>query len=100
MQGLDIRYGHVVRQIDISQSGSLVTTDQGVIECGQVVVTLPLGVLKQEKIKFNPKLPDEKVASIERIGMGVMNKVVLEFKDWFWLKMPIGLACLKNLLTT
>ena len=91
VQGLDIRYGHVVRQIDISQSGSLVTTDQGVIECGQAVVTLPLGVLKQGKIKFNPKLPDEKVASIERIGMGVMNKVVLEFKDRFW---PEDASCL------
>ena len=96
VQGLDIRYGHVVRQIDISQSGSLVTTDQGAIECGQVVVTLPLGVLKQEKIKFNPKLPDEKVASIERIGMGVMNKVVLEFKDRFWPEDAHRLGLLKK----
>ena len=61
-----------------------------------MVVTLPLGVLKQEKIKFNPKLPDEKVASIERIGMGVMNKVVLEFKDRFWPEDAHRLGLLKK----
>jgi hypothetical protein len=54
-----------------------------IIECGngerfeadEVVVTVPLGVLKEKTIKFNPPLPDWKLDCIDRMGFGLLNKV-------------------------
>jgi hypothetical protein len=59
-----------------------------------VLCTLPLGVLKQctaadtqdvpNTVQFIPPLPDWKVASIQRRGFGIANKVVLCFERIFW----------------
>ncbi|KAL3639100.1 hypothetical protein CASFOL_017007 [Castilleja foliolosa] len=49
-----------------------------------VLVTVPLGCLKAESIKFSPPLPQWKYLSIKRLGFGVLNKVVLEFPEVFW----------------
>lgn len=48
------------------------------------VVTLPLGVLKSGAVRFEPGLPEDKLAAISRLGMGVLNKVVLRFDRCFW----------------
>ena len=45
-----------------------------------VLVTLPLGVLKQQNppaVNFNPPLPDWKLQAIDRMGFGNLNKVCL-----------------------
>ncbi|KAK6792987.1 hypothetical protein RDI58_012068 [Solanum bulbocastanum] len=49
-----------------------------------VLITVPLGCLKAEAIKFSPPLPHWKDLSIQRLGFGVLNKVVLEFPEVFW----------------
>jgi len=49
-----------------------------------VLVTVPLGCLKANSIKFSPALPDWKQTSIRRLGFGILNKVVLEFSEVFW----------------
>ena len=82
--GLDIRYGHVVDKVSFDGSGVKVTTSQGVIEADRVVVTLPLGVLQQDRVRFEPQLPEDKRSSIGRLGMGVMNKIALRFSKRFW----------------
>ncbi len=43
-----------------------------------MLVTVPLGVLKEGSIKFEPPLPQRKLDSIQRMGFGVLNKVF----DW------------------
>ncbi|GAB2246905.1 hypothetical protein Droror1_Dr00006787 [Drosera rotundifolia] len=48
-----------------------------------VLITVPLGCLKAESIKFTPPLPAWKHESIHRLGYGVLNKV-LEFPEVFW----------------
>jgi len=48
------------------------------------VIAVPLGVLKAERIKFEPKLPDWKEAAISDLGVGVENKIVLHFEKVFW----------------
>eukprot|EP00939_MAST-03C_sp_MAST-3C-sp1_P004010 g4010.t1 len=54
------------------------------------VVTLPLGVLKSCVVKFSPPLPVFKKNAIERIGVGVLNKVMLRFSDPpFWSKSKV-----------
>lgn len=82
--GLDIRYRHVVDKVSYDESGVKVATSQGVIEADRVVVTLPLGVLQQDRVRFEPSLPEEKLDSIGRLGMGVINKIALRFSKRFW----------------
>ena len=55
-----------------------------VLEADHAVVTLPLGVLKAGGVTFSPALPAPNRAAIERLGMGLMNKVWLTFPDRFW----------------
>ncbi len=48
------------------------------------VVTVPLGVLKSNAIKFCPRLPQYKRGAIKRLGCGGLVKVILEFDRRFW----------------
>ncbi|KAM5565045.1 lysine-specific histone demethylase 1 [Rosa sericea] len=94
-EGLRIHLNHVVTDISYgAEDGELnnnqrnkvkVSTSNGSIFCGDaVLITVPLGCLKAETIKFSPPLPQWKHSSITRLGFGVLNKVVLEFPDVFW----------------
>lgn len=49
-----------------------------------VIVTVPLGVLKDASIEFQPDLPAHKLASIDKMGYGNLNKVVMTFSEVFW----------------
>jgi monoamine oxidase len=48
------------------------------------IVTLPIGVLHRQDVRFSPPLPQEKRAAIDAIGMGPVTRVVLEFRSVFW----------------
>lgn len=50
----------------------------------QVVVTLPLGVLKANAVKFEPSLPDATQCAIDGLQMGDIVKVIYEFEQPFW----------------
>lgn len=58
--------------------------DGEVIAADYVVNTIPLGVLKQGTVRFEPELPLWKQNAIERLGFGVLNKVILVFDHMFW----------------
>ncbi|XP_028915736.1 peroxisomal N(1)-acetyl-spermine/spermidine oxidase isoform X1 [Ornithorhynchus anatinus] len=50
-----------------------------------VIVTVPLGVLKEKQDSlFQPPLPLPKVEAIRKIGFGTNNKIFLEFEEPFW----------------
>ncbi|XP_064598668.1 uncharacterized protein LOC135465326 [Liolophura sinensis] len=53
-------------------------------EADAVIVTLPLGVLKTNDVKFTPGLSTKKKGAIKRVGFGTVNKLVLEFNQQFW----------------
>ncbi|RZC66572.1 hypothetical protein C5167_010267 [Papaver somniferum] len=90
--GIQIHLNNVVTEISYStaESGgqrrsvkvSTSTGNEFVAEA--VLITVPLGCLKAETIKFSPALPEWKSSSIQRLGFGVLNKVVLEFPEVFW----------------
>ena len=82
--GLDIRLNYIVRRVEYSSDGARVTTDQGTFEAKAVLVAVPLGVLKQNAIAFEPSLPGWKTESINRLNMGVLNKCYLKFPEVFW----------------
>lgn len=46
------------------------------------LVTISLGYLKLHAARlFDPPLPDAKMEAIQRIAMGTVNKIILEFDD-------------------
>lgn len=83
-QGLDIRLNHFVSQVEYGDDGVRVSTDRGMFEADYVVVTLPLGVLQKNVVKFAPPLPQPKLEAIGNLGMGLLNKVYLRFREVFW----------------
>lgn len=83
-QGLDIRLNTEVKSIKYSQSGVEVETSNGMFTSEKVVVTIPLGVLKQAQVRFEPLLPLSKQNAINNLEMGVLNKVYLKFPNAFW----------------
>ncbi len=88
-KGLDIQLQTIVHMIDYSGSRVTVTTSAGKFEARQVVLTVPLGVLKSGAIRFSPELPQDKQGAISRLGMGLLDKVVLRFEESFWPKSHI-----------
>lgn len=83
-RGLDIRYQHVVTQITYDDGNVAVTTDRAVFQADCVLITLPLGVLQSGTVRFVPTLSRDKQAAIERLGMGLLNKLYLRFPQPFW----------------
>lgn len=62
-----------------------VTADEDdLIDYDAVIVTVPLGVLKQNLIRFEPALPTRKLSAIARMGMGTLDKVYLLYEHAFW----------------
>jgi monoamine oxidase len=83
-KGLDILTGTTVTEVAWNLGGVSVTTNHGVIQADRVVITLPLGVLKANKVRFNPGLPAAKQKAIQVLGMGLLNKCFLRFPKVFW----------------
>ena len=82
--GLDIRFENAVTRISRGAEGLTVSTPRGRFTAASAVVTVPLGVLKAGAIAFDPPLPDEVAGPIDRLGMGVFNKIFLQFPERFW----------------
>ena len=85
LSGFEVRTATPVTSVAHDASGVVVTTATGeAIAADRVLVTVPLGVLQAGSIAFDPPLPDSKQQSIDRLGMGVLEKVVLRFDTPFW----------------
>ncbi|KAL4896772.1 flavin-containing amine oxidoreductase-domain containing protein [Aspergillus ambiguus] len=87
---LDVRTNKIVSKISYDPTG--LGKPKTVVHCedgdsfiaDKVVFTGSLGVLKHGSIEFSPPLPDWKRGAINRLGFGVMNKVILVFEQPFW----------------
>lgn len=56
-QGLNIKLNHIVEAIEYNNQ---LITNQGNFQGDKVIVTLPLGVLQKNIVKFSPPLPEKK----------------------------------------
>jgi lysine-specific histone demethylase 1 len=85
---LSIKFDTIVTGIDYSSQSprtvTIETQDGSNYICDAVIVTVPLGVLKDDWIQFSPPLPIEKQLAIDRLGFGLLNKIVLKFNNVFW----------------
>lgn len=98
--GASVRREAAVTAVDWRDPESVrVTYGQGsgdaVVTARCVIVTVPLGVLQSRAIQFTPSLPEWKQASIDRLGVSLLNKVVLQWdrnqvlpwpKEYEWLE--------------
>jgi len=83
--GLDIALNTVVTEIAYSTSGVTVSTKDGATYTAPwAVVTLPIGVLQANSVKFTPPLPSVNAKAIAGLGSGLLDKVVLVFPQAFW----------------
>lgn len=80
-----IVYNQPVAAIDYKQEKVVVTTKDGTTyEADKVLVTVPLSILQQNLITFDPPMPADKVADIQKIKTLPGVKVFMEFKDKFY----------------
>lgn len=79
-RGLDIRLNSVVRKIRWGANGVEVkTTDHDTYRADCVIITLPLGVLKANRVEFDPPLLADKQAAIDALLMGPALKLIYKF---------------------
>jgi monoamine oxidase len=76
--GTPVSLNTAVTAIDWSGPRIKVTTSQGMVEAGSVIVTVSTGVLAAEAIAFTPNLPVWKQEAIHHVPLGKANKVALQ----------------------
>lgn len=81
---LNIQHNEVVKQITWGSGSVKIVTNQRTHSSAKVLVTLPLGILKAEKVEFVPVLPRSTSEAIAKLEMGVLNKCYLRFTRVFW----------------
>ena len=83
--GLDIRYSTPVTQIIWSSDRVQLQTQPNVtFTAKKLVITVPLALLQENAIGFEPILPSEKRAAINGLGIGHVTKLILKFDEPFW----------------
>ncbi|WP_421790563.1 FAD-dependent oxidoreductase [Hyphobacterium sp.] len=84
VSNFEIQLGRSVDSVAFEGDQVRLTHTRGTDLFDAVVVTLPLGVLKARRLRFSPGLPATKLAAINDLGMGLLNKVYLQFDRPFW----------------
>ena len=81
-QGAPVCLNSPVTRITYREGGVEVEVAGGKrYEGRKALVTVSTGVLKANKITFDPALPKEKVDAINNLPMGNLQKVIIDFKD-------------------
>ena len=83
-KNLDIRLNHNVTRISYRRDGVTVSTKEKEFFAHYAVCSVPLGVLKNKKIKFSPSLPEKYQKKIDRLGFGSVTKIAFKFDRAFW----------------
>ena len=81
---VQVRLAEAVSAVESDNSGVRVTTKSGVLRARSVIVTVPLGVLQNADIRFDPPLPEKKLAAMARLRMGNLEKVILRYESPWW----------------
>jgi monoamine oxidase len=80
-QDVPVALGTAVREIGWHSDGVKVVTSVGTINAKAAILTVSVGVLAANHIKFTPQLPVEKQEAIDGIDMAIMNYIGLHFSD-------------------
>lgn len=83
-RNINITLNTIVRSVKCNDTHVIIETQNGSIKTEAVIITVPLGVLKSNDIQFFPELPPEKLRSIHKLKMSVLNKIGMLFPKQFW----------------
>ncbi|XP_059311612.1 polyamine oxidase 1 [Lycium barbarum] len=80
-----LKLNTVVREVQHSRNGVLVTTEDGSLyEANYVILSVSIGVLQSDLISFTPPLPRWKMEAIRDLDVMVYTKIFLKFPYKFW----------------
>jgi len=79
--GLDIRLNCVVQEIEWTDGVKLSARNSAGFEADAAVLTLPLGLLQSDRLRFNPPLPPLKLEALAGLKMGPVMKLVYLFEE-------------------
>ena len=82
--GIDIRYNQKVKIVRQNASRVSISTMGEDFDGDFCLVTLPLGVLKSNGVRFDPVFSTAKRNAVEKLGVGNVNKLALRFEEQFW----------------
>jgi monoamine oxidase len=77
--GLPVQLDTSATAVDWHGPGVSVDTTKGTIRARAAILTMPVGVLAAETIKFRPSLPNASLDGIAGLGMGALMKIALRF---------------------
>jgi monoamine oxidase len=78
-EGLDVRLNTPVSLVEWGEKGCWVTAGGAKFEADKLLITLPVGVLQKDTLRFSPALPAWKNRAIHSLQMGHLKKVAFEF---------------------
>jgi monoamine oxidase len=79
-----VQLNTVVTAVNVRNNNIEIITNKNNFYADAVVVTVPLGVLKKNRIAFNPPLPEYKQKALNHLGMGLFNLTAMKFPKEFW----------------
>lgn len=83
--GVDIAISSVVTRIAYDDRRVSLRLDSGEsLTADRAIVTVPLGVLKSDTLRFSPALPFAHQRAIARLQTGTVDTVWLRFEEAFW----------------
>lgn len=90
-KGVKIELNKTVNKVEkIADQRILVKTlDGSQYYTDYVISSLPLGVMQNSPPTFEPNLPDDLRQSINNIGMGLLNKIILSYDIAWWRKLSV-----------
>lgn len=83
-KGIKIFLSQPVTTITRKESIIELTTPDQIFYAGKVLVTVPMGILAAERLRFSPALP-QVTAAAKALGYGPVIKIILQFEKAFWL---------------
>jgi monoamine oxidase len=79
-EGIPVSLATPASAIDWRGKGVAVETPAGRIEAKAAIVTVAIGALKAERIRFEPALPEPVLAGLDGLEMGLLGKIALGFE--------------------
>lgn len=80
-----ITFNTAVARIEYGEGGvRLIDTDGGVHEADRVVVTVPVAILQQGLVEFDPPLPDDRLDTLREAAVWSGFKAFIEFDRRFY----------------
>ncbi|KIJ22571.1 hypothetical protein M422DRAFT_217825, partial [Sphaerobolus stellatus SS14] len=82
--GAKLQLDECVKGIRNMKDEVVILTSKGEYQARSVLCTIPLGVLQQDPPIFSPALSARRQETISRTHVGVLEKIVLSYKETWW----------------